>query len=204
MMRFFFFLPVVLIALSGCFGPKYIPAHYFTEKHTMSVTVHSLPSPTHSEVDRHIGETDPAEKIKKGLQSAQYSINQARVFSQIDNAAIQKDIEEGIKKRVEKIFPVDQQGRDLAVEVHIYSWGWIVPPESFLLSGSYQLFINGNVNVYDVQEMKKEIAHSSFSVRENLMDHLSISETKRAIDKAASDAAEAVTEFLWRSDSKEK
>lgn len=198
-------VPVLVVFLTGCFGPKYIPTHYFHEKHAMSVTVHSIPSPTHSDVNSHQYETDPFEKVSKGLASAERSIEQLKVFNQIDHTAIQKELEDSIKKRAEKIFMIDQDSKDLAVEVRIESWGWVVPGQGFLSSFTpYQLYFNGRAEVYDLQPAKKLIAYTNFRARENLTDRMSVSDTQRAITKVVADAAELVGEFLWRSDEKDK
>lgn len=202
-MKNFSFIIYLLVFLSGCFGPKYISSRYFSEKHTMSLKIYDIPTVTHSAVNDHYGTTDPMEKMRKGLISAERSVEQVKIFANIDSSIIKKELEENIKKRVNQVFQIDQNSNDLLVEIRINSWGWIVPKEGFLgFLDKYQLFIDGQVQVFDLQPSKKLIAHTSFSARENIVDRMSISDTQRAIKKAASDASELISEFLWRSDEK--
>lgn len=184
------------------FGPKYIPLNYFGGDHSMGVLVRGFPSATHNLT--HVYETDPYKKLEKGLEATQRTLQLQNVFNQIDNEEIRAALKEDIEEKAKKIFKISSEHNDLVLEISIDSWGWIIPEEGIwdLRLGSFQLAINGRVEVYDLRPSKKLIGSQYLSARENISDHLSASENKRAIQKVMNEFAESVTEFLWRSDAK--
>jgi hypothetical protein len=197
------FLLSVVIFLSSCFGPKYIPARYFHEKHSLGVVVKSLPTATHNINANY--EQDVIKKLEKQLESTARTVELQSIFSRIDSEEIRTQLAKDVEKKVVKIFSVDNASRDLVAEIEIHNWGWIVPGErsfNFRLA-SYQLTVSGTVRVYDLNPSKKEIAYAPFRAQENISDRLSLSETQRAVKKVLEDASEIIAEFLWRSDNKE-
>lgn len=205
MLKKYVLLMFCMLFLSGCMsGPKYIPISYFSEDHSMAVTVRGFPSASHN-ITHHY-ETDPLKKLEKGLEATQRTFQLQNVFQQINNEEIRAELKKDIEERAKKIFKITSDHNDLALEISIEKWGWIIPEEGImgLRLGSFQLYIDGRVNVYDLRPSKKLIGTQYLSARENISDHMSASENKRAIQKVMNEFAENVTEFLWRSDAKEE
>ncbi len=192
-----------LLSLTGCFfGPKYIPVNYFSEGHSMVVNVRNLPSASHNLT--HVYEHDPIKKLEKGIEATNRTFQLQTVFSQINTDEIRAELKNDIETRASKIFKITSDHNDLALEISITKWGWIIPEEGLmgLRLGSFQLTIEGRVEVYDLRPTKKLIGSQYLSARENISDHLSASENKQAIQKVMKEFGESVTEFLWRSDNK--
>ncbi|MCA9508179.1 MAG: hypothetical protein KC505_07155 [Myxococcales bacterium] len=103
-----------------------------------------------------------------------------------------------------KVFKISDDFNDLALEVVINNWGWIIPQAGVfgIKLGTFQLEVHGSIYIYDLKLNKKLIAEQVFTARENISDHLSKSENERAIKKIMRDASELIGEFVWRSDAK--
>ena len=196
-------LCLAVLFSSGCFGPRYIPARYFAEKHSMAVAVQSLLSPSHNLT--HVYESDPIKKLEKGLESANRTIQMQSVFSKIDTEVIHDELKKDIEARAAKVFGATSDPNDLLLEIRINDWGWIVPsPGPFGIgAGEFELIVNGSALVYDMHPTKKLIASTSFRGKENISDHMSASETQKAIKKVMGQFAKHVGEFLWQREIKE-
>lgn len=117
---------------------------------------------------------------------------------------IRAEFSSEIQERVAKVFKISDDFNDLALEVVINNWGWIIPQAGVfgIKLGTFQLEVHGSIYIYDLKLNKKLIAEQVFTARENISDHLSKSENERAIKKIMRDASELIGEFVWRSDAK--
>ncbi len=189
---------ISVFLFAGCATTKYIPSHYFNEKHAMAVQVKNLPSPSHEQDNTSGGFLEAAiGAATKGERERELQ----KVFKDVDQEEVRASLEKNISERIKKYYQPKTDSDDLSVEVRIIRWGWILPTANFgIRIGSYQLEILGEVRVYDLKTAKKEIAHDIVVTQETINDRLNVEETKKAITKVTQEFAEITAEFLWRSD----
>lgn len=200
-MRFLIINLFFVFVFGGCATTKYIPKEYFLKRHDMAIQVKPLPAPSHIET----GGDDQG--IVGSLISAAAHSSRARdmeaVFSHIDAEVLRADLRSSLSEKIKEFYDVNDEKRDLKVDIQITSWGWILPTGSFgIRAGSYQIQFSGFVRVFDLKDQGKEIAHIELNTQEQMRDQMSKEETSRKVRHAIDEFAELTAEFLWRSDKK--
>ena len=193
---------VTTLFMSGCFGPKYIPSSYFLSRHDLKVDVKSIPDPVHLEESSSQSNSLLGDIIKAAANSSRKADLQ-KAFAHIDSDEVRNNLQASISAKIEDHYNVKHDSKDLAVEVKINSWGWILPTSSMgIRTGSYYLQMTGKVVVYDEYPSRKEIGHIYLTTREAMQDNMSPEETTRRVKRAVDEFADLSGDFLWRSDEK--
>jgi hypothetical protein len=172
------------IFIQGCAaGPKPIPAAYFDKQHQISVQVSRIGDPSFRDSGQGglIG-------LAVGLGR---SSDMKEMFAGIKGDTVKELLRQEIEKKLEGAFAVEDDSKDLALEVQITQWGWFLPTTAFgIKTGSYQLEIIGQVSVNEITPEKKQIAGLSVYSQKPLGNEPTAELTQQALKQAIEDFAE--------------
>ncbi len=143
---------ITLIFQSCASGPQPIPSAYFEKPHEISVRI--------TNIDDKPSFRDSGNGGLVGLLvNAGRSSDMKTMFEGISGDTVKELLRQSIENQLEGTFTVDDDSKDLGVEVEISHWGWFLPTTAFgIKTGSYQLEIMGTVSVYEVTPDKKRVA----------------------------------------------
>lgn len=183
---------IAVLMQSCASGPQPIPSTYYEKPHQISVQVTEIrekPSFRDSGQGGLIG----------GLVSLGRSSDMKEMFEGIKGETVKELIRQEIEKKLEETFAVEEESKDLGLEVEISQWGWFLPTTAFgIKTGSYQLEIIGNISVYEVVPEKKRIAGLSIISQKPLGNKPTSEICQQALKEAITDFAEQAKTTLLK------
>lgn len=181
---------LLFIYIQGCAtAPQSIPASYMQKQHQLSVQV--------SEIREANFRDSGGGGIVGVLVGIGRSSNMKDMFEGIKSDTVKELLRQEIEKKLEDSFTIDEESKDLALEVSITQWGWFLPTTAFgIKTGSYQLEIMGFVTVNEMAPEKKEIARLHVISQKPLGNEPTTDMTQQALKQAVEDFAEKTRETL--------
>ncbi len=183
----------IAIFFQGCAsGPQPIPAAYFDAPHQISVQVTRIeekPSFRDSGNGGLVG-------VLVGLGR---SSDMKKMFDGIKGETVKELIRQELESKLDTTFVVDEESKDLGLEVEISHWGWFLPTTAFgIKTGSYQLEIMGTVAVYEVSPEKKRVANLLIASRKPLGNKPTAEICQQALEQAITDFAQQARDTLLK------
>lgn len=181
-----------LLLISGCTTVKHLPANIFEEEHDLSVDVTKFPPKPRM---RDSG--------KGGLIGLVVNAGRAskmkKIFDGIEGETVKELLRQQVRGELESVFYVDEERKDLALEINIVNWGWFVPSTVLgIKTGAYQLEIVGNVTVYNLNPGKEKIAfNKNIMSQKPLGNDPNSSDTQKMLIMAIEDFSDQVSKFVF-------
>lgn len=192
--KFFFSIIILLISIiSGCVtAPKNIPSSYFEKQHDIAVNVVRI---NEKPIFRDSGQG--------GLIGAVVAMGRSgtmkEMFEGIKGETVKELLRQEIENKLESTFVIDEESKDLSLEVNVVQWGWFLPTTALgIKTGSYQLEINGSARVFELTPIKKEIAVVNVLSQKPLGNDPTSEICQQALKEAIEDFARQVAASLLK------
>jgi len=179
------FVIFVNMIIYGCASaPPNLPSTYFENQREMSINVVKINDKANFRDSGQGG-------IIGAVMSISRSSNMQEMFEGIKGETVKELLRQEIEKKLESTFAIDEESKDLGLEIEVSQWGWFLPTTAFgIKTGSYQLDLVGSVSVYDLRSEKKKVAQVKITSQKPLGNDPTALACQQALKQAIEDFAE--------------
>jgi hypothetical protein len=179
--------------IQGCASiPTSIPSSYLGKQRQMAVQI--------AEIAEKPNFRDSGEGGLIGwVASIGRSSNMKEMFEGIKGETVKELLRQEIERKLEGAFDVDEESRDLSLEVQVTQWGWFLPTAMLgIKTGSYQMEIIGIVKVCEKGADNKEIARLLVASQKPLGNEPTAEICQQALKQAVDDFAQQAANNLLK------
>lgn len=188
-----FLLALMSVLISGCAtGPVQLPAKYFEKQHEISISVVKIDDKPRMRDSGQGG-------LIGAIVNAGRSSSMQEIFDGIKGETVKELLRQQIANKLEGPFVIEEESKDLSLEITVNTWGWFLPTTLFgIKTGSYQLEIFGEVSIYELKREKEQIAFVRAYAQKPLGNDPSSTECQQALKLAIDEFAQQVAEFVLK------
>lgn len=184
---------VTSAVFQGCAStPMSIPSSYMNKDREISVQISEI-------------EEKPEFRDSKGGGIIGWAVSLGRssdmkeMFEGVKGETVKELLRQKIEQKFDGPFVVDEESKDLRLEVEVIQWGWFLPTTAFgIKAGSYQLEIIGNVRVYDLSTDNENVAGVMVTSQKPLGNNPTAEACQTALQQAIDDFSEKAAKTLLK------